>query len=236
VGKDLTMPSAGSVGRRLGGIVVDLWYLFWKTVVWVLAKTAFRLRIEGREHEPARGPFVVAANHSSAIDPPLVGTSLHHRAAYMAKHELFAVPILGPLLRSIGVFPVRRGQPDRKAIRTSLDVLTRGGVLVMFPEGTRSPDGRLQSPEAGAAMIALRTGVAVLPVAVISSHRILPKGARWPKFQQVTVRMGPPLTVPRVEGRLDHQILEEWGTHIIVAIERLLPADQQRAREPGSGR
>ncbi len=85
-------------------------------------------------------------------------------------------------------------------------------------------------------MIALRTGVAVLPVAVISSHRILPKGRRWPKFQQVTVRMGPPLTVPRVEGRLDHRVLEEWGTHIIAAIERLLPADQQRTRRSGSDR
>ncbi len=224
------------MGRRLGGIATDLWYLFWKTVVWVIAKAAFRLRIEGREHEPAHGPFIVAANHVSAIDPPLVGTSLHHRAAYMGKHELFAVPILGPLLRSIGVFPVRRGEPDRKAIRTSLDVLTGGGVLVMFPEGTRSPDGRLQTPERGAAMIALRTGVAVLPVAVISSQRILPKGRRWPKFQQVTVRMGPPLTVPRVEGRLDHQVLEEWGTRFIAAIERLLPADQQRTRESGPDR
>ncbi len=233
--RDLAIPPATSIGRRLAGAVAGLWYLFWKMVLWAIAKVAFKLRIEGREHEPARGPFIVAANHASIIDPPLVGIALRHQAAYMAKHELFDAPVLGPLLRSIGVFPVRRGEPDRRAIRKSLDVVQSGGILVMFPEGTRSPDGRLQKPEPGAAMIALRTGAAVLPAAVVNSHRILPKGARRPKFQQVIVRLGPPLTVPRVVGRLDHETLEEWGTRIIEAIEKLLPSDQQRAgRSPRS--
>lgn len=229
--RDLAMPPATSIGRRLAEAVAGLWYLFWKMVLWAIAKIAFRLRIEGRGHEPARGPFIVAGNHASSIDPPLVGIALRHRAAYMAKHELFNVPVLGPLLRSIGVFPVRRGEPDRRAIRRSLDVLESGGILVMFPEGTRSPDGRLQKPEPGAAMIALRTGALVLPAAVINSHRILPKGSRRPKFQQVIVRLGPPVTVPRVVGRLDHETLEEWGTRIIEAIERLLPPDQQRSKQ-----
>lgn len=204
------------------------WYQFIKTILWALCKVFFRLRLEGREHEPTRGPFIVAANHASAIDPPIVGIALKHQAAYMAKHELLHTPVLGPLLRSVGVFPVRRGEPDRKAIRRSLEVLDSGGVLVMFPEGTRSPDGRLQAPEPGAAMIALRTGAPVLPAVVINSHRILPKRARWPSLLQVTVRFGPPLTVPKIEGRLDHETLEEWGRRIIEAIERLLPADQKR--------
>lgn len=208
----------------------NLWYLFWKTVVWVVGKLAFRLRIEGRANEPDHGPFIVAANHASALDPPLVGTSLHHRASYMAKRELLEVPILGPLLHSIGVFPVRRGEADHKAIRTSLDVLASGGVLVMFPEGTRSSDGRLRTPEPGAALIALRTGMTVLPVAVIGSHHILPKGTRWPRFQRIIIRMGRPLTVPRINGRLDRQALEEWGERIIDAIEELLPTDQHRRR------
>jgi 1-acyl-sn-glycerol-3-phosphate acyltransferase len=128
----------------------------------------------------------------------------------------------------VGVFPVRRGEPDHKAIRTSLEVLASGGVLVMFPEGTRSPHGRLQKPEPGAAMLALRTGVTVLPVAVVGSYRILPKGTRWPRFQRITIRMGRPLTVPRIDGRLDRQVLEEWGTRIIEAIEEMLPTDQHR--------
>jgi 1-acyl-sn-glycerol-3-phosphate acyltransferase len=228
VSKDLAMAHGTGVGRWLAGRAADVWYLCVKNTLWVICKVLFRLRIEGRGYEPAKGPFIVAANHASAIDPPIVGMALKHKATYMAKHELLQAPVLGPLLRSIGVFPVRRGEPDRKAIRRSLEILESGGVLVMFPEGTRSIDGRLRAPEPGAAMIALRTGAPVMPVAVINSHRILPKGARRPKMQQVTVRMGPPLAVPKVDGRLDHETLEEWGTHIIEAIERLLPADQRR--------
>jgi len=232
VSERVAVPQTGSVRRHLGAVGGNLWYLFWKTLVWVVGKLAFRLRIEGREHEPAQGPFIVAANHVSALDPPLVGTSLHHRGSYMGKQELFTVPILGPLLRSIGVFPVRRGEADHRAIRTALEVLASGGVLVMFPEGTRSADGRLQKPEPGAALIALRTGVTVLPVAVVGSYRILPRGTRWPRFQQITIRMGPPLTVPRSDGRIDRRALEEWGIQIIAAIERLLPPEQHRSPVP----
>lgn len=217
-------------GGRMAGYASGVWYLFIKSVLWAICKVFFRLRLEGREHEPARGPFIVAANHASAIDPPIVGIALRHQAVYMAKHELLQAPVLGPLLRSVGVFPVRRGEPDRKAIRRSLEVLDSGGVLVMFPEGTRSPDGRLRAPEPGAAMIALRTGAPVLPAAVINSHRILPKRARWPRLSQVIVRIGPPLAVPKIEGRLDHETLEEWGNKIIAEIEKLLPPDQQRSK------
>ncbi|HEY3249311.1 MAG TPA: lysophospholipid acyltransferase family protein [bacterium] len=191
------------------------------------------MKVEGREHEPARGPFIVAGNHASAIDPPLAGGAIRHRASYMAKDELFAVPVLGAWLRSVGVFPVKRGQADRRAIRRSLQVLEQGGVLVMFPEGTRSEDGRLRDPEPGAALIALRTGVPVLPVAVVGSQRILPKNARWPRFAQVVVRIGPPLSVPRIEGRLDHDVLDAWGRTIMDAIAAMLPQDQQpRERSP----
>lgn len=220
-------------GTRLGGlprVVSDLWYHFWKNLVGLIGRLAFRMRVEGRGHEPRSGRVIVAGNHVSAIDPPLVGSVLRRRAAYMAKEELFSVPILGPWLRSVGVFPVKRGQPDRRAIRRSLQVLERGGVLVMFPEGTRSEDGRLRDPEPGAAMIALRTGAPVLPVAVVGSHRILPKSARWPRFAQVVVRIGPPLQVPRIEGRLEHAVLEEWGRRIMDAIGALLPEDQQPVR------
>lgn len=206
---------------------MSIWYEFWKRLFYYICRAAFRLKIEGREHELAAGPLIVAGNHASLLDPPLVGMCLRRQSAYMAKEELFAVPILGPWLRSTGSFPVRRGAPDRKAIRRSLEVLERGGVLVIFPEGTRSLDGRLRDPEPGAAMIALRTGVPVLPAAVVNSHRILPKGARWPRFEQITVRFGPPLAVPKIEGRLDHATMEQWGRRIMHEIERMLPEDQR---------
>lgn len=208
----------------------NVWYQFWKNFVLVVGLLAFRMKIEGRSHEPRHGPVIVAGNHASAIDPPLVGSVLRRRAAYMAKEELFSIPVLGAWLRSVGVFPVKRGAPDRRAIRRSLQVLEQGDVLVMFPEGTRSEDGRLRDAEPGAALIALRTGAPVLPVAVIGSHRTLPKNAKWPRFTRVVVRIGPPLAVPRVEGRLDHAVLDEWGRRIMAAIGTLLPEDQQAAR------
>ena len=217
-------PSRG----RVAALLSDLWYRLWKLIFWIIFKLFFRITVEGREHEPTRGPFIAAGNHASAVDPLVVGISLRNKAFYMGKEELFSVPVVGPWVTSMGTFPVRRGQPDRKAIRRSIHILESGDVLVMFPEGTRSPDGRLQKPEPGAAMIALRTGAPVLPVAVINSHRILPKGSRRPRFEKVTVRMGPPVRVPRVEGRLDHKMMEEWGQRIIEAIEDLLPPEQKR--------
>ncbi|MGH2395727.1 MAG: lysophospholipid acyltransferase family protein [bacterium] len=226
-----SMPQA-SARRRTVDFLSGLWYLGWKLVLSGLFKVLFRYRIEGRSNEPERGPFIAAANHASAIDPPLIGLVLRHRAVYMAKVELFSIPILGSWLRSVGSFPVRRGQPDRGAVRHSLKVLADGGVLVMFPEGTRSPDGRLQDPEPGAALLALRTGVPVVPVSVVNSHRAMSKSSRLPGLQQVKVIIGRPLPVPKIEGRLDHKLLEEWGRRIMAEIAKLLPEDQKPSPKP----
>lgn len=217
-----------SVARRR---LRRLWYEGWKGIIWLLLRLLVRFRFEGREHEPRRGPYIVAANHASFLDPLLVAVGLRAPSAHMAKADLFAVPVLGAWLRSVGSFPVRRGTADRAAIRHSLEVLAQGGVLLIFPEGTRSPDGRLQSPEPGAALLALRSGAPVLPVAVINSHRVMRKGRRLPSpFGRIVIRFGPPLAVPRIAGRLDHAVLAEWGERIIAAIEALLPPEQRRAR------
>jgi len=89
------------------------WYEFWKNFVWLILRLLVRFRYEGRVHEPRRGPFIVAANHASFLDPPLVAIGLRHKSAHMGKDTLFDVPILGSWLRSMGTFPVRRGTPDR---------------------------------------------------------------------------------------------------------------------------
>lgn len=204
-----------------------MWYRFWRALLWIAFRLGFGLRVEGREHEPAHGAVLAICNHVSAVDPPIAGCALRRQARYMAKQELLDTPALGWLLWSIGVYPVRRGEPDRRAIRTTIDCLTRGDLVVMFPEGTRSPDGRLMTAEHGAALVALRVGVPVLPMAVIGSQHAMPKGARFPRRAQVTVRIGPVLRVPKVEGRIDRATLEAWGARFMAAIGELLPADQQ---------
>lgn len=204
-----------------------MWYRFWKAVLWTVFRVAFGLRVEGGAYEPLRGPVLVVCNHVSAIDPPIAGVALRRQARYMAKQELLDTPVLGWLLRSVGVYPVRRGEPDRRAIRTTMECLARGELVVMFPEGTRSPDGRLMAAEPGAALVALRSGAPVLPVAVIGTQHAMPKGIRCPRRAKVSVRIGPVVQAPRIEGRIDRATLDAWGARFMAAIAELLPADQR---------
>lgn len=221
-----------------------MWYRFWKRFFLVWLRWQCRFRVEGAHHEPAAGPVLVVANHTSAADPVLVAIALRRRVITMGKEELFRVPVLGWWLRSLGGFPVRRGEPDRRALHVATRELVRGGVVVIFPEGTRSIDGRLQSAEPGAALLALRTGATVLPVAVVGAHRMLPKGARLPRPQPIVVRLGPPLHPPRLDGRIARDVLDVWGQRFIQALAALLPPDQQPpgplplppARATGPGR
>lgn len=198
-----------------------------KTAFALIFWAHFRLRVEGRENEPGEGPVLAVCNHASAADPPIAGVALRRRARYMAKQELLRVPVLGPLLRHLGVFPVRRGEPDRRSIRTALEALSEGQLVLMFPEGTRSPDGRLMAAEPGAALLALRAGARVLPMAVIGTHVAMPKGFWLPRRRQVVVRIGEPIEVPKHEGRIGRLELESWGRRFMMAIAGLLPPDQR---------
>ena len=165
------------------------YYLF-RSLFWLFG----RLRVEGLENVPAAGGVILAPNHVSYADPPLVGAALAFRPTwYMAKQELFEIPILGRLIRRTRAFPVRRGTADREALRRAVELLQAGEVITIFPEGERSKTGELQAPELGMAMIARRSGAPVVPVAVIGSDRLLPRGALLPRFCRVTVRFGTPL-------------------------------------------
>jgi 1-acyl-sn-glycerol-3-phosphate acyltransferase len=208
-----------------------MWYPLVKPFFTLWTWAQFRLRIEGGEHIPQKGPVLVLCNHASAVDPAIAGLALGRPARYMAKEELLYVPVLGTLLRWIGTFPVRRGIADRKAIRTALEALSRGQFVLMYPEGTRSPDGRLQPAEHGAALLALRSGAPVLPMAIVGSHRVMPKGAKLPRSSPVIVRYGPLIPVPKIEGRIDRHQLDDWGARFMTAIAALLPSDQRPAAD-----
>lgn len=191
-----------------------------KLVVVAVLRSLFRMEVTGREHEPPEGAFLAVSNHWSAFDPPVLGAALRRKVHFMAKQELFEIPLLRSWMRCIGTFPVRRGEPDRQAIRRALQVLQRGGVVGMFPEGTRNPRGYLLPAEPGAAFLALKAQVPILPVGILGTLEVLPKGARVPRLRKILVRIGPPFRVDDLVNSPDR--LQQASERIMAAIAELL--------------
>ncbi len=169
---------------REGGLIS---YRICRALLRFLVISIWRWDIEGLENIPADGPVIIVANHISYWDPVLIGVALTRRVFFMGKKELFAIPVLGFLLKSWGVFPVDRAHPDRGAIRRALDLLRSGQIIGIFPEGTRSKTGALLPPSTGAAYFAIRTGAPVCPAAIIEV-----KGrTSWGLFRRLSLRLGP---------------------------------------------
>ena len=205
------------------------WYRLNRALFAGYFRRTFGFRIEGREHEPPP-PYIVIANHASAVDIPLVSIAVRAPVRFAAKVELRHNPLVKLWIRSLGSFFVRRGQMDREAIRTGLAILRRGGVLGVFAEGTRSPDGRLLPFEEGAAYWALKAGAPALPIAMVGSYQTMPVGAKRIQPHPVLVRIGLPIAVPRVEGRLSSEVVRVWTRRFEEAVAALLPPDQQPLR------
>ena len=164
-------------------------YMVGRAAVRLVLVLGARVQVKGRERIPRRGALLVIANHSSVLDPVVLAASFPRPVMFMAKDELFHVPIFGRLLRAAGIIPVRRGRPDRAALEEALAVLRQGGVLALFPEGTRSPDGVLQTAHAGAGLLAVRSAAPVLPVAIIGTER-LRRARSWLIRPRIALRVG----------------------------------------------
>jgi 1-acyl-sn-glycerol-3-phosphate acyltransferase len=193
------------------------------------ARLWFRLAARGREHVPPTGAVLLAANHESLLDPPLIGAAFPRELHYMAKAELFRVPLLGPLIRRLNAHPVERAGSDAAALRLALRILQGGQAILVFPEGTRGTGGRLRPGRPGAGMLAALAGVPVVPVYVDGSGRALPRGATVPRPQRVTVHFGAPLRFAGARGKARYQ---EISNEIMAAIGRL-KAESERDLAPG---
>jgi 1-acyl-sn-glycerol-3-phosphate acyltransferase len=170
----------------------NTWYFF---VLWVARHIALRLfsgglKIIGQENIPKEGPVILAPNHVSNFDPPVVSCGSPRCVVFLAKEELFKPPVFGPLIRSLNAFPVKRGAGDMGAVRLALEKLAEGHCLIIFPEGTRG-DGRSLLPlQTGIAMLAKRSGAQIVPTGVYGTHKILPKGRKLPRFSRLRVAYG----------------------------------------------
>lgn len=177
------------------------------------------LKFEGIHNLPERGPVIIASNHLSNWDPIVVATVLNRRIHYMGKVELFGNPLMAALMRNLEVIPVKRGEANRAAIKDALAVLGENQVLGIFPEGARNTTGEELKAQSGVAMLAIKSGAPVLPVACIGTNRNLPLG--WVK--PLRVRVGPPLEIEENEVRkVNSAALNRLSTRIMDEINLLL--------------
>ncbi|WP_267384477.1 lysophospholipid acyltransferase family protein [Cyanobacterium sp. uoEpiScrs1] len=180
-----------------------LYYLFKEIIITPIFYTYFRGKIYGIENVPRKNPLIIVSNHASYFDPPILGGGVGRPVAFMAKQELFDIPFLRKGIQLYGAYPVKRSLGDRGAIRAALNALKEGWIAGIFLEGTRTIDGRIHKPKLGAAMIAAKAQLPLLPVCLWGTHEILPKGARIPISVPVTLRIGtiidPPTSTKRPE-------------------------------------
>ncbi len=195
--------------------------------IWVTLRTAIKIvllllaniRLKGRYKLPRKGPYIIVSNHLSWLDVPLVPAYMSPQVVYMAKEELFHSKI-GWLVRLLGAFPVKRGEGDRQAIRAAGEQLKAGNVFIIFPEGTRSKTHTLGKGHPGMALIALRSGVPVIPVAVNGSEKIL---KQW--RPTVTVNYGDPIYLKPAGKKISREDIEEASETIMLKIAEMLPSE-----------
>lgn len=175
-------------------------YEILKPIVRVITLIMWRLEARGAERMPRQGPLLLVSNHVSLLDPPLIGAVTPRQLTFLAKAELFDVPLLGRLIRALNARPVRREGGDARALKDALRALEEGRALLVFPEGTRGPEGVLREAKAGVGMLAVLSGAVVVPVYITGSGRAMPRGAAMPRPAKVRVRFGAPLSFKAGSG------------------------------------
>lgn len=178
----------------------------------------YRFRVEGAANWPSRGPAIIASNHSSNFDPCLVGIAYPGQIRWMAKAELWRVPLLGWLITRLGAFPVRRGESDREAIRRARELLGEAWVVGMFPEGTRQRSGSLGQAQAGVGLLALEPDVPVIPVRIRGNEHIISGGR--PHRPTISVSVGEPVDLD-ITGMSRGRAAHEASRRIMDAIAEL---------------
>jgi 1-acyl-sn-glycerol-3-phosphate acyltransferase len=205
------------------------WYRFCRFLFRVYFRLYHRGRIFNAERLPDKGAFILAGNHVSFLDPPFFGLCCRREAFYLARDTLFRNPIAGRILRSWNCVPINRDRGDIGALRTVLRLLEERKAMLMFPEGTRSRDGRPQEARAGIGMIVARARVPVVPMRIFGTERALPRGASLPRPAKVIIKFGEPFLCPfpgnleQLRGDELRVIYQEVGREIMRRIAALEP-------------
>lgn len=178
--------------------------LYWAT--WVIVRLAatllFRLKVSGQHHIPKTGGVLIAANHASYMDIPILGCGIPRRASYMGRMDLFPGPA-GWLMRYLGWIPIRRERVDRGGFEEAISRIKAGGAVIIYPEGSRTEDGRLQPGKPGVGMIVAATGCPVIPAHLAGTFDVLPPGARHIRLRPMRVTYGEPMDFSALLKELD---------------------------------
>ena len=205
-------------------------YAVVRSILHAFSRVYFRLSIEGRGNLPVDGPFVLAPVHRSNIDFLLVSAVQRQRMRYMGKHTLWKFKPLGRFISALGAFPVHRGTADREALRRCIDIIDSGEPLVVFPEGTRQSGPDVQPLFEGAAYIASRTGVPIVPVGIGGSEAAMPKGSKTIRPRRIRIVIGTPLAPPRGAApgdRVPRSAIKETTAMLHTEIQKLFDTAQQ---------
>jgi 1-acyl-sn-glycerol-3-phosphate acyltransferase len=195
-----------------------------------LFKLYFRWRVFGAENVPQTGPVILASNHASYLDPPLVGSALPRDINYLARESLFRFPGVGAILRSWNSVPVDRDGGGAKGLKMILDRLLKGGAIILFPEGTRTRDGKLQPARSGIGLTVIKSTAPVVPVRVFGTYEAYGRHMKIPLPRRVIVRYGKPLLFEELRAEAQtcpkprlKEIYQEVSDAIMAEIARLEP-------------
>lgn len=218
-------------------------YWIVKVIMTPLLHVAFRVRVDGRTNVPKKGPVILASNHRSFIDSIFLPLVVHRKVTFVAKAEYFESWKTAWFFRAVGMIPLKRegGSASERALLAAKEVLDSGGVLGIYPEGTRSPDGRLYKGHTGVARLSMQCNAPVVPVAQFGTAEVQPIGAKFPKlFRRIQLKMGPPVHFDATGGP---DGLRPFTNEVMVAIAGLsgqevvdhyAKRDKGRLSAPGS--
>jgi 1-acyl-sn-glycerol-3-phosphate acyltransferase len=199
-------------------------WLFFGTVY----ATYFRWRVSGAENVPLTGGVILAANHASFLDPPLVGSGLKRDINYLARESLFRFPLIGALLRSWNSVPVDRDGGGARGLKAILDRLLAGGGIILFPEGTRTEDGKLQPARAGIGLVVAKSDAPVVPVRVFGTYEAFGRHLKFPRPKKIAVKYGRPMRFEKLRAEAKvcskerlKKIYQEIADEIMAAIAAL---------------
>ncbi len=180
-----------------------IYQLVSQVIIFPIYKLLFRGILIGGENIPKSGSFILVSNHGSLLDPPLLGHALGRNISFMAKSELFSIPLLGFIIKACGAYPVKRGIADKTTIKIACEKLSNNNSIGIFIDGTRQKNGRVNKPKQGAALLAFKNQKFLLPVAIVNSNRLVRFRFFIPFFTRIVIKVGKPIKPPKVSSKDD---------------------------------